>query len=155
MNIQLSILRFLNIIIVALLAGVSLGIWMGFNPAHLTSTTYVEQQQNMLGALRVVMVVLVFVATILTIVAAFVQRNHKVTFFMLLTASLFLIGCILITRFGNKPIDDIVMGWTIDSIPANWTEMRDDWWFLHKARTLTELIALCLITWTSIKRARD
>lgn len=147
-----SIIRFLNIIIAALLAGVSFGIWIGFNPLGLSPSTYVDQQQNMLRALKVLMISLVIIATIITIASAFLQKNNKSVFIALLVAAVFFIACILITRFGNKPIDDMVMTWTSDSLPANWTELRDKWWSLHILRTIAELAALFLITWISIKR---
>ena len=51
-----SIIRFLNIIIAALLAGTSFGIWMGFNPLNLSPLTYIEQQQNMIRALNTSMI---------------------------------------------------------------------------------------------------
>src|SRR5450759_2258806 len=147
-----SIVRFINIIIAALLAGVSFGIWIGFNPLKLSPSTYIEQQQNMLRALKVLMISLVFFATIITIYSAFLQKNNKPAFISLLVAAVFFIACILITRFGIKPIDDKVMTWTVNSIPGDWTELRDKWWLLHKLRTFAELIALFLVTWTSIKR---
>jgi archaellum biogenesis protein FlaJ (TadC family) len=147
-----SIIRFLNIIIAALLAVVSFGIWIGFNPADLSATTYVEQQQNMLQALKVLMISLVFMAAILTIVSAFLQKNNRTVFIALLVAAIFFIACILITRFGNKPIDDIVLTWTSNSLPGNWTELRDKWWSFHIMRTIAELVALLLVTWTSVKK---
>jgi len=145
-------IRFLNILVAALLAGVSLGIWIGFNPVHLSPSTYLEQQQNMLQALQVLMVSLVFMATLITILSAFLQKSNRPVFSALLVAAGFFVACILITRFGNKPIDDLVITWTVDSMPANWTELRDSWWSFHKMRTITELIALILITWSSIKK---
>lgn len=148
----MSMLRFLNIIVVALLAGVSAGILIGFNPMTLSPSTYVEQQQNMLQALRVLMIVLVFVGTVITILAALLQRKNRITFFMLLMASAFLIVCIGITRFGNKPIDDLVMTWRVDSLPGNWMELRDQWWRLHILRVITEVVALFLVTWASIEK---
>ena len=151
MNI-LTIVRFTNVILVALLAGVSLGIWIGFNPKDLPYDTFVGQQQNMLGSLRQLMVALVVLATLVTMVSAFLQRQNKLSFILLLSASLFLIGCILITALGNKPIDDMVMTWTAQSAPDGWTGIRDKWWTLHILRTLTELIALCLVTGTAIKK---
>jgi len=147
-----SIVRFINIIIAALLAGVSFGIWIGFNPLKLSPSTYIEQQQNMLRALKVLMISLVFFAAIITISSAFLQKNNKSAFISLLVAAVFFIACILITRFGIKPIDDKVMTWTVNSIPGDWTELRDKWWLLHKLRTFAELIALFLVIWTSIKR---
>jgi len=147
-----SILRFLNVIMVALLAGISFGIWIGFNPSDLSASAYIEQQQNMLNSLRVLLVALVIFTTLVTILSAYLQKINIPSFISLLIAAGLLIGCILITRFGNKPIDDVVLTWTKDSIPTNWTELRDKWWSFHILRTTAELLALVIITWTSIKK---
>jgi archaellum biogenesis protein FlaJ (TadC family) len=148
----MRLIRFINIILAALLAGVSFGIWIGFNPMDLSSSTYVEQQQNMLSSLRILLVSLVFIATIITIISALLQKKNNFIFISLLVAAVFLIACILITRFGNKPIDDMVLNWTSGSLPSNWAELRDKWWSFHIMRTVAELIAFLLIAWTSIKR---
>ena len=147
-----SIVRFLNIIIAALLAGVSFAILIGFNPLELSPSSYLEHQQNMLQALRVLMISLVFVAAIITISSAFLQKNNKPVFIGLLVAAVFFIACILITKFAIKPIDDKVMSWKVNSIPDDWSALRVRWWSLHKLRTVVELIALFIVTWTSIKR---
>lgn len=147
-----SIIRFLNIILAALLAGTSFGIWIGFNPMNLSPSAYIEQQQNMLQSLRTLMVSLIVFTTIITILSAYLQKHDKSTFIFLILAAVFFIACILITRFGNKPIDDIVITWTKDAIPNNWTELRDNWWSFHIMRTVAEIIALLLVTWTSINK---
>lgn len=147
-----SFIRFLNIILAALLAGVSFGIWIGFNPMDLSASVYIEQQQNMLHALRISMVLLVVITTIITLVSAFLQKSNKAVFVALLVAAAFLIACIIITRFGNKPLDDIVLTWTANSFPDNWTEIRDKWWSFHIMRTISEIAALFIVTWTSIKK---
>jgi hypothetical protein len=147
-----SIIRFLNIILAALLAGTSFGIWIGFNPMNLSPFAYIEQQQNMLQSLRTLMVSLIVFATIITILSAYLQKQDKSTFIFLIFAAVFFIACILITRFGNKPIDDKVITWTKDVIPNNWTELRDNWWSFHILRTVAEIIALLLVTWTSINK---
>ena len=146
------LVRFLNIIVVALLAGVSFGIWIGFNPSGLSSSTYIEQQQNMLHSLRTLLVSLVLIATLITLLSAYLQKNNRTAFISFLIAAIFLIACILITRFGNKPIDDLVISWTNETIPDNWTELRDKWWSFHILRTIAEMLALFLITWTNINK---
>jgi amino acid permease len=147
-----SIIRFLNIVIAAILAGTSFGIWMGFNPLNLSPTTYIEQQQNMLRSLNVLMITLVFGATIITIISAVLHRRNKQEFIPLLIASLFFIACIIISRFGNQPINNEIMTRTSGTVPGNLSELRDQWWSFHIIRTISELIALCFITWTSIKK---
>jgi archaellum biogenesis protein FlaJ (TadC family) len=146
------LVRFLNIIVAALLAGTSFGIWIGFNPTNLSPSTYIEQQQNMLQSLKTLLVSLVVLATIITILSAYLQKYDKSAFISLILAAVFFIACILITRFGNKPIDDIVITWTKDAVPNNWTELRDNWWSFHILRTVAEIIALLLVTWTGIKK---
>jgi len=147
-----SIIRFLNIILAALLAGTSFGIWMGFNPFNLSASTYVEQQQNTIRSLSVLMTSLAVLAAIITIISAFCQRKNKTIFITLLIAALFFISCILISALGNKPIDNFVTTWTHDALPFDWATFRDKWWSFHIMRTITELIALGLITWTSIQK---
>ena len=44
-----TIIRFVDLLLVALLAGAIFGIWIGFNPAGLSPATYVEQRQNSSG----------------------------------------------------------------------------------------------------------
>ncbi len=80
---MILIIRFLNIILAALLAGTSFGIWLGFNPINLSPSTYAEQQQNTIQALNVLMISLVVIATIITIVSAFLQKNNKPVFIAL------------------------------------------------------------------------
>jgi archaellum biogenesis protein FlaJ (TadC family) len=146
------LVRFLNIIVAALLAGISFGIWIGFNPTALSPSTFIEQQQNMLQSLRTLMVSLVVIATLITIFSAYLQKYDKSTFISLIIAAIFFIACILITLLGNKPIDDKVITWTKDAIPNNWTDLRDNWWSFHILRTIAEIIAFLLVTWTSIRK---
>ena len=121
----ISVIRFLNIIVAALLAGISVGIWIGFNPLDLSPSTYIEQQQNTIRSLNVLMISLVVFATVITIISAFLQKGNKENLIVLLIASLFFISCILISRFGNQPINKIIMTWTTDSLPANLSEIRE------------------------------
>ncbi|WP_176956111.1 anthrone oxygenase family protein [Catalinimonas alkaloidigena] len=147
----LSLLRFLDIILAALLAGTSFGIWVGFNPAIFSASTYVEQQQNLVSSLNSLMIVLVIAATVITLLSAFLQLKNKPAFVALLLAAALFIACMVITRFGNVPVQTEILKWTVDTLPENWTDFRDKWWSFHIARTVVELVALVLITWTVVK----
>jgi uncharacterized BrkB/YihY/UPF0761 family membrane protein len=91
------ILRSLNIILVALLAGTSFGIWIGFSPPHYSVQTYIEQQQNPVNSLHTLMVSTVIITTVLTLYHAFVPRNQKPVMLSLLSAAGFLISSIFIS----------------------------------------------------------
>lgn len=148
----IRIIRFCNIVMVALVTGTIFGIWIGYNPKDLSAPTFIEQQQNAILALNTLMPILGLITIVLTITSAFLQRKDKIAFSVLLVASVFLIVSGLTTRFGNQPINSIVMTWDMNTPPNNWMVLRNQWWTYHELRTLSAFIGLCLIVWTSIKK---
>ena len=145
------IIRFLTLLMAGLVAGTLFGIWIGYNPKNLSVNTYVEYQQGAIKALNTLMPILGLISVILTVIAAILQKQDQFVFVILIIASGFLIISGLITKFGNQPINSIVMTWSKNSIPTNWTELRDKWWLLHKLRTLTTFISFCLIIWSNVR----
>jgi len=146
-----SIIRFSNIILVGLLAGTSFGIWIGLNPMTYSISTYIEQQQHLVNSLNTLMISLVILATLITIVSAYFQRQNKSVFIALLISTAFLASCIFISRFGNLPIQKEILTWSVGDVPSNWTILRDKWWSFHILRTMAELSAFVLITWTAVQ----
>lgn len=146
-------IRFLDLLMAGLIAGVLFGIWIGYNPQNYSAQTYVEQQQSAIKALNTLMPLLGLITILLTLISAFLQRDNKNVFIALLIAAVFLIVSGLVTRFGNQPINTIVMTWNKVEVPGNWTELRDKWWSLHKIRAVTAVLAFCIIIWTNIQKA--
>lgn len=145
-------IRFFNVLMVALVAGSIFGIWLGYNPKDLSAPTFIEQQQSAISDLNTLMPILGLITILLTLASAILHKKEKRTFIILLIATLFLILSGLTTRFGNQPINSIVMTWNMNTPPDNWIELRDKWWTYHEIRTVTALIALSLIVWVSIKK---
>jgi hypothetical protein len=136
-----------------LIAGILFGIWIGYNPQNFSAQTYVELQQSAIKALNTLMPLLGLITILLTVISAFIQKDNKTIFIALLIAAAFLIVSGLVTRFGNQPINSIVMTWNKADVPGNWTELRDKWWSLHKIRAVTAVLAFCIIIWTNIRKA--
>jgi hypothetical protein len=145
-------IRFLNLIMAGLIAGSIAGISLGYNPASFSYPTYVEYQQNAIASLNTIMPILGLITIILTLVSAFSQKTKKSVLITLLVAATLLIAAGLITRFGNQPINAEVMKWSPSNTPANWSELRADWWQFHLGRTVLSVIAFCLIAWTSVRK---
>jgi hypothetical protein len=135
-----------------LIAGTLFGIWIGYNPKSFSVQTYVEQQQGAIKALNTLMPLLGALTIILTIISAFLQKQNQTVFITLLIAAAFLIISGLATRFGNQPINSIVMTWDKITAPNNWSELRDKWWSFHLIRTLAAFIGFCLIIWASMRK---
>ena len=151
---MIAVTRFASIFFAALVAGGMFVIWVGYDPATLSPSTYVEQQQNAIRALNVFMPVLGGLAILLTLTSALLQRTDRKAFVLLIVAAAFLVISGLVTRFGNQPINAIVMTWDLARPAANWTELRDQWWGFHKLRTFSGLIALALIIWAGVHPGR-
>lgn len=135
-----------------LIAGTLFGILIGYNPQNLSSQTYIEQQQSLIRALNTLMPLLGLLTIVLTLVSAFLQKGNQTVFVILLIAAVLLIISGLVTRFGNQPINSIVITWNKVYAPGNWTQLRDKWWSLHIIRSVTAFLAFCLIIWTSIRK---
>ena len=97
------------------------------------------------------MIALVAIATILTLISAYLQRQNKTVFIFLLFAAAFFISCMVITRLGNVPIQSEMLKWTTNTLPGDWTMLRNKWWSFHVMRTVVELIALVLIAWATVQ----
>jgi len=140
-----TIIRFITLLLVALLVGTMFGIMIGFNPAALTPSTYVEQQQHAIRALNTIMPLWGVACIILTIVLAILTKEDRLKRYMFLSAMVCLIVAGVATRFGNQPINSVVMTWTPQTPPSNWIELRNLWWQWHIVRTMAGVAALCLI----------
>ena len=145
-------IRFLSLFLTALLVGTMFGVWLGFNPAALSPAAFVEMQQNAIRALNVSLPSLGFVCIALTVVLAVLTKHDKAGRYLLITAAVLLAVAGLITRFGNQPINAVVMTWSPQSPAANWADLRDDWWRLHIWRTVAAVSALALAILAALVR---
>lgn len=138
-----NIARFVQLVIHALLTGTMFGIWVGFNPANLSATAYVEQQQNAIGSLNFFLPILGLACILVTAVLAARAKRAPVRY-MLVGAALLLVVAGVITRFANQPINAMVITWSAQSPPAEWVQLRDQWWQWHVARTVAAIGSLAL-----------
>jgi uncharacterized membrane protein len=149
---MINLIRFLNLMMAALVAGSIFGIWIGYNPHRLSAQAYIEQQQGAILSLNTLMPLLGLVTILLTLANAFLQQASASTFRGLIVATIFLVASGLVTRFGNQPINSLVINWDPGSPPDNWMVLRDKWWSFHMIRTLSALIALALIVWFNMQK---
>jgi hypothetical protein len=137
-------IRFVTLLLTSLLVGSMFGVWLGFNPAPLSPSAFVEMQQNAIRALNVSLPALGLICIALTVVLAWRTRTDGTARYLLFAAAACLLAAGLLTRFGNQPINALVMTWSPQSPPANWTELRDTWWRFHVLRTLAGVTGLAL-----------
>ncbi len=149
--------RFILLLLLALLAGTMFGIWIGFDPATLSPAAYIEQQQNAIRSLSTFMPAMGGACIVLAAVLLVLSKGNRPPQLFLAAAIACLLTAALVTRFGNQPINAIVMTWTPASPPANWAQLRDTWWRLHIIRMAAGIgaLSLAILATTVSERAMD
>ena len=147
---------FLNLLLAALLVGAMFAVWLIFKPEGLDAAAYVTLQQRGIRALSkssagagrggdVKMPILGAITTMLTFAAAVLARGERVRLILLLFAAVLFVVAGFVTRFLNQPMNALVMTWSAQAPPANWTQLRDAWWRWHLVRLGSGLGGLCLL----------
>jgi hypothetical protein len=129
-----TVLQLVAILLVSLVVGSMFGIWRGYDPAAYSAQTFVEVHQGAVRGLNVLLPALAAAALLVTAALAVLARRRRRSLWLYLAAIVALAIGGVITRFFNQPINAQVMGWTADSVPANWMELRDSWWTWHILR---------------------
>lgn len=137
----MNIIRFVLLVLMALLVGSMFGILIGYNPASLSASAYVEQHQNAVRSLNTLFPVMGAISIALSAVLAARSGANRRARYLLLAAVLLMLVAALVTRFGNQPINAIVMTWSSQVQPANWEQLRDQWWQWHVVRTIAAILA--------------
>jgi uncharacterized membrane protein len=133
------------ILLITLIAGVTFGIWRGYNPSGFSATTFLEVHHGAVRGLNTLLPIMGLLAILATIVLAWTARAKPGALRLYLIAIVPMVAAGLITRFGNQPINAMVMDWNVATMPETWTELRDRWWALHIARTFASIVAAALL----------
>lgn len=139
-----NIIRFVLLLVIALLVGTMFGIWVGANPSQLSASAYVEQQQNMIRSFNTLLPAMGAGCISLLLALAVISRGDARSRALFLAAAALLIVAAVVTRFANQPINAIVMTWSAQSPPDDWARLRDEWWRWHIARTVAGMGALAV-----------
>ncbi len=120
-------------------------------PLWYVSGFYVETMQHAIGVMAPLAVVL-NLGLFFTIVSAVLARHDRLSFYLLIASSICIMAAVLVTVFGNWPINNQIITWSINSPPSNWTELRDQWWRFHVARAVIVIAALSFQILASLLR---
>ena len=143
-SIFLSLLQAPALLVLSLVVGAMFGVWRGFNPASFSPATFIEVQQGAIRGLNELLPAMAAIAIITALLLAFFGRGRPIVLSLYLAASAAMIIAGLITRFGNQPINAVVMSWG-RLPPAGWEILRDSWWSWHLARLAAGIVAEILL----------
>ena len=145
--------RFANLLLAALVTGAMFGLWLAFNPrSGLDGSGYIVIHQQSVRGMNTAMPILGLVTIVTTIAVAYLTRDDKTRFVMLIMAAVAFVATGLITRFINQPINATIMGWSPTSPPAQWSALRDVWWRWHMVRIVCGTVGLSLLILAELTR---
>lgn len=134
------------LMLMGLVAGATFGVWAGYNPAGYPAESFVLVHQGAVRGLNTLLPAMGLGAMLLVLALGWRARGNRAALGFYAVALLLMVAAGLITRFGNQPINELVMGWNPSAPPEDWATLRDRWWLLHSLRTLISISALALLT---------
>ncbi len=140
-----KIIIFCAVFFVAIGAGTAFVIWLDFRPVELTPSFYAEKMQHAIAAFTVPLPIVLMGGIIFTILSTIILRKDRKSFYLLFSASICVIAALLITFFGNIPINNQIKTWNINSVPDDWKELEYKWWYIHTFRTIFQTAGLSLL----------
>jgi hypothetical protein len=134
MSLVITLVQAAAILFCSLVLGTVFGIWRGYDPATYAPATFVEVHQGAVRGLNTLIPALGGITVVAIVALAIVARDRPVVLWLYGLAFVAMAIGGLVTRFGNQPINEIVMGWSADALPPDWASIRDRWWMFHLTR---------------------
>ena len=134
-----------------LLAGSLFGIRFGYDVTAYSPATFVEVQQHAIAGLNDLLPLMGLAEIVLLAVLAWSARRRP-EFWLYLVAVVGMIVAGLVTRFGNQPINAMMVDWTASALPANWDSLRHDWWNWHAVRLVATAVAFATLVAATLRR---
>ena len=139
-----NLLHTASLVVVSLLVGAMFGIWRGYDPTLYSPTTFVEVHQGAVHGLNVLLPAMGLVAIGMTAALAALARKRRPVAWLYVAAAAALAIAGIVTRLGNQPLNDVVMGWGATP-PEGWETLRDTWWNWHMVRLAAGLLGEVLL----------
>ena len=147
---------FVHLFLFALVVGVFWGTWFSLSRSmsSITASTFLEVGHTMIANLGGPMAVLMPLTLVSAVPVLFVlhRLHRRASFFLVLVGAALLLVALVITLSVNVPIDDAIAGWTVNTLPSDWTSIRNRWEVYHAARTFIGLAgfgsALAAVLWS-------
>jgi hypothetical protein len=134
--------EFVAIFLQVLVVGAFWGSWIGLSRSidTLTPATFVEVGHVMMADYGPIMSVLMPAAVLATLAAGIlVYRRHPTAGYLTMLGFVCVLTATATTLLVNVPIDEVMAGWTVATLPPDWAQIRDRWESFHTFRTFVTL----------------
>jgi len=135
--------RLATIMLTALSLGPALGHLLEL-PAKLTydGPLWLTVSQTLYGAFGTVGAAFEVGAVVTVVVLAILVRHRRPAFGWTVMGALFIVAAHVAYWIWLTPVNATVAGLTLETLPADWMELRNQWEYTHAARAVLQMIAL-------------
>jgi uncharacterized membrane protein len=153
---SLRLTLFVHVFLFALVVGVFWGTWFSLSRSmsSITASTFLEVGHTMIDNLGGPMAVLMPTTLVSAVPVLFMlyRLHRRASFSLILAGAALLVAALVSTLSVNVPIDDAINRWTVDTLPSDWTSIRNRWEAYHAARTFISLagfgFVLAAVLWS-------
>jgi hypothetical protein len=139
----LRLTLFVHLSLFALVVGVFWGTWFSLSRSmsSITASTFLEVGHTMIANLGGPMSVLMpsALVSVVPVLVGLYRMRRRASFSLILIGAACLVVALVITLTVNVPIDEAIDRWTLESLPPDWTSIRNRWEAFHAARTFVSL----------------
>jgi len=142
----ITMAQFLAIMLYVLVAGVMCGTWLslGRTMTRYDAATFLADGKHMIANLATVMAVLMVTAVVvgLLVVVLLFRLRSATAAWLALADLLLMVAVLVVTLAVEVPIDNKINGWSVDTLPPDWQDIRARWAAFHTLRTFLSLGAV-------------
>ena len=150
----ITMAQFLAIMLYVLVAGVMCGTWLslGRTMTRYDAATFLADGKHMIANLATVMAVLMVTAVVvgLLVVVLLFRLRSATAAWLALADLLLMVAVLVVTLAVEVPIDNKINGWSVDTLPPDWQDIRARWAAFHTLRTFLSLGAVAAALGTAL-----
>jgi len=149
-----GLVLFASVFFVGLTTGGAFVVFLVYNPTGISPESYVATMQHAIHVMNPLAVTL-NLGLFFTEISAFLVRRDRPYLYLVIGACACILISILVTVFGNWPINDQILTWSNAAPPQEWTIQRDGWWLFHKIRFALLIAAFGLLIIGVLRRTDE
>jgi uncharacterized membrane protein len=145
---NLKICELVSIVVSAVVGGMYWGPWLALTRSIKTfkPEVFLDVVDRLNGNMAGLMTVLTPAGLLSIVPVLFLSYSERrVTFYLNAAGFISFLVALLVTVLIEVPIVKQITGWTVQTLPQNWTELRDRWGSFHIVRVIAGIVGLALL----------
>jgi uncharacterized membrane protein len=143
-----SVIPCICLILVMLVTGVFWGTWFTLTRSldEFPADSFIRIGKTIISNVAWPMRILMPLTLLSLLGLCMTTLKQRPSFYFFAGSFLLMVVTLIITVGVEVPIDNQINTWTVETLPANWTELRARWNTFHTLRTVTSILSFVSLT---------